>query len=348
MLAFVSISPCNVSAAAPDSAWVVIVWLSAVTVPGDARGRSAIAARIADAGDGVADNNLGRVGKCCGVKVRSAGQLQDCDVIGRVGADDRRGVLLAGGNDRHRDARGTLDHVIVGEDLAVGREHHPGAGSLCALVPQDRVDVDDAHLLLAGRCSQGRGRGATQARPAAAQLAAPELAAPELTTAQLTTAELTTARLTAAARITAGITTAGITTARLTVGATPGRGTVRDDRLHLLAGGGIGVHLRGRGDGGAGNGGILGDAEDRAEPDDGGDGERPGHDGNPAALSCRGLRGEAGKSGGGFVNGRRTRGAVVHIHRSGPLGGSYSRRPSQDPDHSVALCARSGKHPQYP
>ena len=76
--------------------------------------------------------------------------LIDGHVTGAVVADHGGRVGLAVADVGHADAGGAVDHVVVGEDLAVGGEHHAGAGRLLALVAEVGVDVDQARVDLGG------------------------------------------------------------------------------------------------------------------------------------------------------------------------------------------------------
>ena len=118
--------------------------------------RTTAAERVADRGDGVANLHRRGITERDGGQTGRAVQLEERHVVGRVDPDDGCGGGAVTG-DRDLDARGALDHMVVRQDLAVGREHHAGARAkgtepVGAQHLLGRVDVDD-------RADRGRPRG---------------------------------------------------------------------------------------------------------------------------------------------------------------------------------------------
>ena len=121
--------------------------------------RATGATGVADRGHRGADRDRGRVAELGGGQAAGVLELDHRDVVGRVGADHGGGVGLAGADHGHRQAGGVLHHVVVGQDLAVGGQHHAGAGRLALAVVEHGVDVDDADLLSCAGRAGGAGTG---------------------------------------------------------------------------------------------------------------------------------------------------------------------------------------------
>ena len=73
-------------------------------------------------------------------------ELQDRDVLGPVVSDDAGGVGLVVADVGLADARRAVDHIVVGQDHAVGSEHDARTGGLLLLVAERRVDVHQARV----------------------------------------------------------------------------------------------------------------------------------------------------------------------------------------------------------
>ena len=114
--------------------------------PARCAGGPAGAAGVADADNVLADGHVRRVAEGRGLQARGVVQLQDRDVLRPVVSDDAGGVGLVVADVGHADARRAVDHVVVGQDHAVGREHDARAGGLLLLVAERRVDVDQARV----------------------------------------------------------------------------------------------------------------------------------------------------------------------------------------------------------
>ena len=144
-----------------------LAWMRPVERVDDADGRRGPALPL-----GVAERqHLGTQADLRGVTELHRGQpggaleLEQCHVIGAVVADHLRLVPL--GRIRHQGdghAGGPVDHVVVGQDQAVGRQDHAGALGRLVVVPERGGDVDQARLdpLLDQRRVEGR-----SGRPAA-------------------------------------------------------------------------------------------------------------------------------------------------------------------------------------
>ena len=132
---------------------------------GGDRGGAVAAERVADGDDLVADAHLRRVAEARGRQARGALQLQHRDVLGRAVADHLRRVGAAVADVPDLDRGGAVDHVVVGEHLAVRSQDDPGAGRLAALIAEVGDHVNQAgiglgHDLIGGQHgARGRPRG---------------------------------------------------------------------------------------------------------------------------------------------------------------------------------------------
>ena len=171
MSAFVSISPVSCSEDAEDSSEAVIDWLSAVTVPGRDRGSAAHAARVAERHHAVPGADRGGVPGRGGGQPGRAGKLEHRDVVRLVIADHGRRVGLAVANVGDADRGRAVDHVVIGEDLAVRGQHDAGAKGGRLLIAKRGLHVHEARVHPAGdlrrgqRCLRGRRRRPARGRP---------------------------------------------------------------------------------------------------------------------------------------------------------------------------------------
>src|SRR5580692_6398888 len=128
---------------------------------------AALAFRVAERDHFLADRGGVGVAELHCLQAGGALQLQHRDVLGLVVADDpcRIGPAVADIGDLDRGC--ALDHVVVGQDLAVRGQHQPGAQRLGLLVAERGGHVDEAgiHLSFDLRCGQGR-PGSAAARAA--------------------------------------------------------------------------------------------------------------------------------------------------------------------------------------
>ena len=100
-----------------------------------------IAQRVADGHDVLADGELVGVGEFHSLQVaRRVVELDDRQVGGGVGADHLSGVHLPVGQ-RHLNLLGAGDHVVVGDDVALGA--HDRARPLGGAVAQRRLNRHD-------------------------------------------------------------------------------------------------------------------------------------------------------------------------------------------------------------
>src|SRR5205807_9894267 len=112
--------------------------------PGDDGGCAADAPGVADGDNGITGGHGRGVADGDGLEPRGALDLDDGDVVGGIGPHHGGVVGAAGVDQGDADVGGALDDVVVGEDLARGGQHHPGARPRPVLVTELGVDVDDA------------------------------------------------------------------------------------------------------------------------------------------------------------------------------------------------------------
>ena len=103
--------------------------------------RTADSTGVADPDHLVTEGDLGRVAGLGNLEPGGVLQLEDGDVV-RVVVPDHAGLIRLPVPDiRHADLGGTLDHVVIGEDLTGRGQHDPGPGGASAFVPEHGVHV---------------------------------------------------------------------------------------------------------------------------------------------------------------------------------------------------------------
>ena len=125
-----------------------------------------------------------------------AGDLEQGDVVGGIGVDQRGRQGLEAAVERHRDGGGPGDDVVVGDDLAVGGDDHPRAlvlldrrtirrrgdwaawaGDLASMDTMAGQHLADHRLDVGGPVEQGRpGRDLLHRGPAAVVVVAATMA----------------------------------------------------------------------------------------------------------------------------------------------------------------------------
>ena len=128
MFALVSISPVSCSLFAGP-----LVRCGDRLVQGGDRARgdrrsAALAPGVAERGHAVTRLDRGGVAQAGDGEAGRVLQLDHRDVMSRVVPHDLGRVGAAVADIGHLDGRGAIDHVVVGQHLAVGREHDAGAG----------------------------------------------------------------------------------------------------------------------------------------------------------------------------------------------------------------------------
>ena len=164
--AFVSTRPVSCSEP-PASSLAVIVWRSATILPA-AVVSLPVPPALPIAVTASAGARLRRVAELHRLQVRRALQLQHGDVVGHVVAEHRRGVGAVRRRVDDLDRRRALDHVIVRQHDAVGREGHPRPCRGRVLVREVRVDDENAGGVVlrrrAGALRQQQRRNGARAR----------------------------------------------------------------------------------------------------------------------------------------------------------------------------------------
>ena len=155
-LAATSIKPVSSSELPVSASLASIVRSRRVMVPGFARRRAA-RVRVADRHRRFADDDRCRVAQRRDRQAAGPAQLQQCDVVYAVVADQVDPERLAGADVVGGDDVGALHHVEVGQDLAAGVEQEAGARTDRVLVVDRGVDLDDGRFY-------GRDRGVQRRR----------------------------------------------------------------------------------------------------------------------------------------------------------------------------------------
>ena len=176
MLAFVSISPVSCSDEPEPSSVAVIAWLSAVTAPGATAGVPPVPPALPSATTLSPTLTVEESPVDAVVSPDAPESWQHRDVLRLVIAHHGRLVGLAVADVGDADRGGAVDHVVVGEDLAVGRQHDAGALRGRLLIAERGGDVDDGRVDPAGDLRGGQHvlRGRRRGRPRGGPVRQPE------------------------------------------------------------------------------------------------------------------------------------------------------------------------------